>query len=105
MTDDKLAEKTFKDKFALKWGCISWDVLLSSIIENGMNEDSLDAMIDQYHEAKLKEITDEDIEAWVTNSRVPHEDYIKLHTVDVARTCLIIGAKAFRNGEIKHIEA
>ena len=58
-----------------------------------------------YHEARLKEIKDDDIEAWALEYlHAPHPDYVALHTVDVFKTALIIGAKAFRDGKIKHIK-
>ena len=48
-----------------------------------------------YHEAKMKEVTDEDIEA-----------YLDAHEVDdkILRGALRIGAKAMRDGVIKHIK-
>jgi hypothetical protein len=54
---------------------------------------------------KQKPITDADIEAWVLNYlHAPHDDYVVLHTVDVFKTALMIGAKAMRDNEIKHIK-
>jgi len=47
-----------------------------------------------YHEAKLKEITDSDIEAWAKNY------YQKADENEIS--CLIIGAKAHRGNKIKH---
>jgi rRNA maturation endonuclease Nob1 len=53
----------------------------------------------------VSEITDADIEAWVLDYKhAPHPDYVALHTVDVFRTALVIGAKAMKDKEIKHIE-
>ena len=49
-----------------------------------------------YHESKMAEITDEDIEKWV-------DDEIKKEPMlGYSRAMMIYSAKAFKNGEIKH---
>ena len=60
---------------------------------SGMTEKDMIEAIQAYHEAKMKEITDGDIEA-----------YLDAHEVDdpILRKALRIGAKAMRDGEIKH---
>ena len=54
--------------------------------------------MEAYHQAKLAEVTDEDIETWAENFVKNPEHYF--HSVKD----LIIGAKAFQKGEIKHID-
>jgi hypothetical protein len=49
-----------------------------------------------YHEAKLKEITDADIEAWAEKEFGD--------SMIIPEQAAIAGAKAALNGEIKHIE-
>ena len=61
-----------------------------------MLKDWIIKAMQSYHEAKLKEITDSDIEAWAKNY------YQKADENEIS--CLIIGAKAALNNEIKHIK-
>ena len=78
---DKLAEEI------LKTSCAENRVFLTS------NEwHTIIEAMQAYHEAKMKEVTDEDIEA-----------FIDAHEVDdiILRKALRIGAKAMRDGEIK----
>ena len=80
--DRKLAEELLSDT---TYGCVY------GVIEQ---EELIKAM-QAYHEAKLKEATDKDIKMWSAkkvneiNEDLGYGDY------------LIIGAKAFRDGEIK----
>lgn len=68
----------------------------------GMTEADMIEAMQAYHEAKLKEVTDEDIQnhflkyAWAINKHGEIAPKIHHH---------IEGAKAFRDGLIKHIEA
>lgn len=57
----------------------------------------LSPLFEAYHEAKLREITDEDIDVHV----------IEHYVLSSVPFCLAFtnGAKAFRNGEIKHIKS
>ena len=57
-----------------------------------------------YHEAKMKEVTDADIEAWANSKEKIIDEMpetLKLHITKKIE-CRIKGAKAFRDGEIKH---
>ena len=59
-----------------------------------------------YHEAKLKEVTDADIKAWANSKEKIIDEMpetLKLHITKKIE-CRIDGAKAMRDGEIKHIE-
>ena len=60
---------------------------------SGMTEKDMIKAMQAYHDAKIKEVTDADIEA-----------YLDAHEVDdiILRKALRIGAKAMRDGEIKH---
>ena len=60
-------------------------------------DDAVDAM-EAYHQAKFAEVTDKDIETWAENFVKNPEHYF--HSVKD----LIIGAKAFQKGEIKHVD-
>ena len=70
--------------------------------EGGENVGTVDAMyaMQTYHEAKMKEVTDEDIERQV--KQINRRE--ALCTVDYYSTGFIEGAKAFRDGKIKHKE-
>ena len=59
---------------------------------------------EQYYEAKLKEITDADIEVWA--DRIAHlKDNEIAEGIESKEfnSGLVIGAKAMRDGKIKHI--
>lgn len=56
--------------------------------------------MEAYHEAKMKEVTDEDIERQV--KQINRRE--ALCTVDYYSTGFIAGAKAMRDGKIKHKE-
>ena len=62
-------------------------------------ENALKAM-QAYHEAKMEKVTDEDIERQV--KQINRRE--ALCTVDYYSTGFIEGAKAFRDGKIKHKE-
>jgi len=65
----------------------------------------MDAM-QAYHEAKMKEVTDKDIEVWANSKEKIIEEMpetLKLHITKKIE-CRIKGAKAMRDGEIKHNE-
>lgn len=79
---DKIAEEIIKP-FLFEWHFVTDIVYKDNAIE----------AMQSYHEAKLKEITDSDIEAWAKKKGMPEDYHI-----------LIIGAKALLNGEIKHIK-
>lgn len=53
-------------------------------------------LMEDYHEAKMKEITDADIEEWAFRN---YPD-----SYNMRKSCKA-GAKAMREGEIKHIDA
>lgn len=57
---------------------------------------------EKWHEAKLKEITDDDIEAWAK----PIADHASDNPNKKLKVKLLlkVGAKAILNGEIKHID-
>ena len=85
MTDrDKLAEEILRNHVENN-GC---DELC---IKNSLWEQILIEAMQAYHNAKMKEITDEDIVKWAE----PKSVFIG---------AVVLGAKAFRDGEIKHIE-
>jgi len=69
---------------------IMYDAMYGRIIE----------AMQAYHEAKMKEVTDEDIERHV--KQINRRE--ALCTVDYYSTGFIEGAKAFRDGLIKHKE-
>ena len=73
---------------------LSPEFLCDNSVEGGawLTEPIYEAM-QAYHNAKMKEVTDADIEA-----------YLDAHEVDdkILRGALRIGAKAFRYGLIKH---
>lgn len=72
---------------------------------NGLyHYDSLFELMQAYHEAKMKEVTDADIEAWANSKEKIIDEMpetLKLHITKKIE-CRIDGAKAFRDGEIKH---
>jgi len=97
-----------KDKLAEEY--------LRTALGNNMNISTLklkfwtEVMTDfarEFHEAKMKEITDADIEAWVSKAidrLLPLRHRMSKRTFETISVALEIGAKAMQNGEIKHIE-
>jgi len=88
---DKLAENWLKEQYFDK--------------ENGdwYHYDMFKAMqeyAEVYHKAKLAEVTDEDIE---TEAGLRFENVLKPTIAKHKFEAFIIGAKAFRESEIKHI--
>ena len=68
---------------------------------NGLyHYDSLFELMQAYHEAKMKEVTDEDI---VDYSRRIVKSSILCYS-PLVETGIIIGAWAIRDGKIKHVE-
>ena len=65
-----------------------------------LGTDEICELMQAFHEAKMKEVTDEDIERQV--KQINRRE--ALCTVDYYSTGFIEGAKAFRDGKIKHKE-
>ena len=60
--------------------------------------------MEAYHQAKLAEVTDEDIEAWA-EEYAGREDSSRKQFIDwEAYDGFVAGAKSLRDGKIKHIE-
>jgi len=75
-----------------------------SLVEQGWNKRELIIYaMEAYHQAKLSEVTDEDIEAWANNVPLATLDVL-VSSIDTFRYGMRTGAKAFRDGKIKHIE-
>lgn len=57
-----------------------------------------------YHIAKMQEVTDEDIEKWasIESQYLDKEGHFDVNYINKREN--IIGAKAFRDGKIKHYE-
>ena len=83
---DKLAEEIFNDQASFnKW--------LKELTESEV--DHILSMMQAYHEAKMEEVTDADIVKYAFNC---YPDSYNM------RVACVNGARAFRDGEIKHIE-
>lgn len=65
------------------------DSYMPSQIVLSLNEIFL--LMQEYHAAKIKEVTDEDIEVWANDSHI-----------SMCIGALQLGAEAFRDGKIKH---
>ena len=81
------------------------EILEDTFISSGsfLDVDYIDLYVDAmqaYHEAKMKEVTDEDIVDY--SIRIVKSSILCYSPL--VETGIIIGAKAFRDGEIKHIE-
>lgn len=85
--DRKLAEEIYFD-------------LCDRFIDTISREQIVFMAMQAYHKAKLAEVTDEDIERQV--KQINRRE--ALCTVDYYSTGFIEGAKAFRDGKIKHKE-
>ena len=97
---DKLAEKILEDTFISSGSFL--DVVYIDLYVQAMQT---------YHEAKMKEVTDEDIEAYFKTWQNPriktadeqYEQWLNRYLEELIDSA-IEGAKAMRDGEIKHIE-
>lgn len=98
--DKKLAEKILEDTFISSGSFLDVDYI-------DLYVDAMQA----YHEAKMKEVTDEDIEAYFKTWQNPriktadeqYEQWLNRYLEELIDSA-IEGAKAMRDGEIKHIE-
>ena len=62
----------------------------------GMTEEDMIKAMQAYHEAKMKEVTDEDIENWIDKR------FARVSRYGLGKSIgAFIAAKAFRDGEIK----
>lgn len=66
-----------------------------------LEKDEIIELMQSYHEARMKEVTDEDIEAWADGiaDAGSLKDFERGEWLGIKE-----GAKAFRDGEIEHIE-
>jgi len=90
---DKLAEEIARKQISL---------YLKGRKDNPTNElyDRFIKAMQAYHEAKMKEVTDEDIKKWIfSDTPVKDGDEEWLYGF---RQGKLTGAKAMRDGEIKH---
>jgi len=97
LKDEKMAEEILHDNLNEHLSIFVNTYPVAYQSEQMLKDWIVNAMKD-YHQAKLAEVTDEDIETWAENFVKNPEHYF--HSVKD----LIIGAKAFQKGEIKHID-
>lgn len=97
MTDkDKLAEEIL-DKIELKDICMGEFYYRHEVIE----------AMQAYHEAKMKEVMDEDIEReshelYVDGCKPEFKEYAD-SILSFVKSGYVVGAKAMRDGKIKHV--
>lgn len=101
------ATEYIKEKWGDNWLRNSW--------EPGDVIDALEEFAETYHKAKMKEITDADIEVWAEEEIERQRKGFKAINDELPisfdswmeglKHCKIISAKALRDGNIKHIES